>query len=581
MTSRFPSLAWAVLALLLALGLAGAATFDRRTWPDFVGDEVTYWMQAASLGHDFDNLYGREDYDRFVAVWGQKPEGVILQSRDGGQTLVYAKPTAYALVIAPFVRWAPQRGAAIANALLLALAALATARALARRIGPVAPLWVAVFLFASVAFAYLPWIHADLFLMSLVALAFSLAYGGRAGAEADNPTLARVRWALVGVLLGTVVLSRVFYAPLLLPAALTVPAARRRQGLLVLGLAAGLLILASVAGNVFWRGSWSSYGGERQSFDSGTGFPAVDFPATDWTSQVAQRGTNAWTAMASQLKLDPRQTAWNGVYFLAGRHVGILPYFLPLLLGFAALDLRAGRRAGRWALPLAALAAAFLFLWVRPFNFYGGGGAIANRYFLPLYPAFWFVAARPVRAVWGWVAAGLAVLLAAPFLLPLWSHPRTFLLAPGGGYTFVSKAAERWLPYETTLSHLKPSGSEDFLHNGLWIKLLSPALRPQGARIQLAAGRSAELLVGTAAPLPGLRLRLLAPTPPGLEVAGAPIAETIHRPDGGDTLRLQPLSPRARHRMWWTEDPFTLYQLRLTAPPSGPVEFQILPEPAP
>lgn len=575
MTSRLPSPAWAVLVLLLVLSLAGAATFDRRTWPDFVGDEVTYWMQAASLAHDFDNLYGREDYDRFVATWGRKPEGVILQSRDGGQTLVYAKPTAYALTISPFVRLAPRRGAAIANVLVLALAALAAARALGRRIGPVAPLWVVVFLFASVAFAYLSWIHADLFLMSLVALAFALAYGGRQGAETDPPRLAWIRWSLVGLFLGTVVLSRVFYAPLLLPAALAIPAGRRRRGLLALGLVASLLILASVAGNVFWRGSWSSYGGERQSFDSGTGFPGVDFPATDWTRQVAQRGTNAWTAMVSQLKLDPRQSAWNAVYLLAGRHVGILPYYLPLLLGFVAFD----RRAGRWALPLAALAAAFLFLWVRPFNFYGGGGAIANRYFLPLYPAFWFVAARPVRAVWGWLAAGLATLAAAAFLLPLWSHPRAFLLVPGGGYSYVSQAAQRWLPYETTLSHLKPSGSEDFLHNGLWIKLLSPALRPEKARIQLAAGQSGDLLVGVGQPLPGLRLRLLAATPPGLEVEGAAVAETIHRKDGGDTLRLQPLRPRARHRMWWTDDPFTLYQLRLTAPPTGPLDFQLMPEP--
>src|SRR5262245_62634255 len=49
---------------------------------------------------------------------------------------------------------------------------------------------------------------------------------------------------------------------------------------------------------------------------------------------------------------------------------------------------------------LAALAAAGCFLLTRPFNFYGGGGAIANRYFLPLYPAFWFAAGRPARAAW-------------------------------------------------------------------------------------------------------------------------------------------------------------------------------------
>ena len=33
---------WAVLALLLAATLAGALTFDRRSWPGLVGDEATY-----------------------------------------------------------------------------------------------------------------------------------------------------------------------------------------------------------------------------------------------------------------------------------------------------------------------------------------------------------------------------------------------------------------------------------------------------------------------------------------------------------------------------------------------------------
>jgi len=96
---RFGS--WAVLGLLLAATLAGALTFDRRSWPGQVGDEATYLMQAQSLAWDFDLRYSRRDYDRFVAQWGTKPDGLILQSGDGGRTLVYAKPASYALWISP------------------------------------------------------------------------------------------------------------------------------------------------------------------------------------------------------------------------------------------------------------------------------------------------------------------------------------------------------------------------------------------------------------------------------------------------------------------------------------------------
>ncbi len=75
---------------------------------------------------------------------------------------MYGKPSSYSLFIAPFIRLSPTRGAAVANALLLALAACVAARALHHRIGPTAPLWVAVWVFASVVFAYVFWVHSDL-----------------------------------------------------------------------------------------------------------------------------------------------------------------------------------------------------------------------------------------------------------------------------------------------------------------------------------------------------------------------------------------------------------------------------------
>ena len=37
-----------------------------------------------------------------------------------------------------------------------------------------------------------------------------------------------------------------------------------------------------------------------------------------------------------------------------------------------------------------------------------GGGVLGNRYFLPLYPALWFLAARPARALWAVAVALLA-----------------------------------------------------------------------------------------------------------------------------------------------------------------------------
>lgn len=559
---------WAVLGLLLLATLAAAATLDRRAWPEFVGDEATYLLEAQSLAWDFDVQYTRADYDRFVEQWGRKPEGMILQSADGGKTLVYGKPAVYPLYLAPFVRISPTRGAAVANALALALAAGMAAWALQKRIGGVAPLWVAVWIFASVTFAYVFWVHSDLFLMCLTAIALSLSYHGRGGSR---------RWVLVGVLLSIVILSRPLYAGLLLPVALAVPQEdRKRTAVLLAGGALGLAVLATAA-NLAVRGTWTSYGGERQSFYGSTGFPGVDPAAGNWGEQIEERGTHGWVkGQTLRMGFDLGQTAWNVLYYLAGRDVGLLPYFLPLVLGFLAF--RPGE--GRWALILAVAAAAAVLFWMRPFNFYGGGGAMANRYFLPLYPALWFLAARPVRPVRGLLAAIGATLLAAPFLLPLWRAPRAFPLNSEEGYRYVSPAAVRWLPYETTLSHLKPSGHEDFLHHGLWVKLLTPSLSPDanGARIGLAPGQSGELLVGSEQTLPGLRIRLPPNGPDALEVSGAEFLEAIRREDGGTTLRFRPRL-RAHHRMWWWKTLY-LYEIGIKERPDG-VSFQVLPERTP
>ncbi len=568
------SILWAVLGLLLAATLAAAATLDRRDWPDLVGDEATYLMQAQSLAWDFDLLYTRQDFDRFVEQWGRKPDGLILQGTDrqeidGGRMLVYAKPSVYPLFIAPFVRLSPTRGAAVANALLLALAAVTAGRALQRRIGDAAPLWVAAWIFASVTFAYVFWVHSDLFLMCLVAIALAFAYGGVPEAR-SRPG----RWLLIGALLGIVILSRPLYAGLLLPAALAVPAERRKAAISALAAGSAGLILVSALANFVTTGTLSSYGGDRQSFYSYTGFPGVDPAAGNFGAEIAERGTHSWIKPETlRMGFDARQSGWNLVYYLAGRHVGLLPYFLPLVLGFLAF--RPGE--GRWALLLAVALAAGALFWLRPFNFYGGGGALANRYFLPVYPALWFLAARPIRPAWGALAAIVTAALAAPFLLPLWTEPRTFPIASQGGYRYVSDAARAWLPYETTLSHLKPSGQDDLLQHGLWLKLLTPSLVPEakGARLRLEPGRSGELLVGSEQPLPIVRLRLPPTGPQEVTVSGAEVVQSIKRPEGGTTLRLRPRL-RARHRMWWVDD-FYLYEIRIGSQEEG-LTFQLLPE---
>lgn len=566
------AVAWGVLAALLALLLAGAATLDRSSWPySLVGDEATYLMQAESLAWDFDLLYSRRDFDRFVEHRNVVPEGLILQSGDDGATITFGKPIFYALYVAPFVRWAPLRGPLVANALLLALAAVVSARTLERRAGALAPLLVAALVFGSVAFVYTFWAHADLFLMSLSALAFALAYGDESGPGSARRAWTVVRWIVAGALLAMVGFSRPMYFTLLLPALAAGRARRRGWPAMLAGFV--LLIVSTGAVHQWLSESWTGYGASRRGFYSWTGFPEVDFPASEWDANLAQHGDHAVASPADivrRRKFDVSLWTWNSVYFLIGGHVGLVPFFFPVLL---CLRDRPRGFAG-WSLVAAVALSAAAFFYLRPFNFYGGGGAVANRYFLPLYPALWFLARRPPRAA-GLIAAGVG---SALFILPLWLHPRAYPLEADGRYRYVGPAAACCLPYETTLSHLKVSGREDVHHRGLWIRFLDGGVQPldDGEFLRLAPGLEGQILVGSYRPLEALEVELRAPPGTRLEVEEGTLEKLDPK---GRRWRIVLGRPRAVHPMWWTREPFRLYRLSFRLDSDRPVRMALSPVP--
>jgi hypothetical protein len=554
---------WALgvlLALLLVLGLA----VSRERWPGVVGDEATYLMQAQSLAWDGDLRFAAEDLERFRQRRGQSPE-VILQSGDGGARVVYGKPFLYALAIAPLVRLLGERGAVTANVLALAAAAVLAALASIRLGSPAGPWWIAVVVFASVAFGHVFWIHPDLFLMAAAASGLAIAHllesatdGGR-----DRRTM-RWRWlcwGVAGALLAVPAAWRPPYLLLLAPGVFLASRAAGDRARLTsfVGGAAAVAVL-SVAGQQLVSGTWSPYSGERRGFSELEGFPGVDFPSSEWSARVESKGNTSWLGEgALQPSFSPTLLGWNATYLTVGRTVGLVPYFLPALAALAR------RRAGASTRleTMAGLAVPLAFLVLRPFNFYGGAGALANRYFLPAYPMFWFGATGLRRCV-------VTAVLAAPFLWPLWSAPAAYPMVPGEGYRYVGAAAHL-LPVETTQRHVKAPGRPDLVHQSLWIRFLDGGLvaADQDTRLELAAGRAAEILVGSPAPLETLVVEEIGSSSGELSVDGP---GDVDRAGGSSArARLALEHATARHPMWWTDDPFWLYRIRLesSAPPSS------------
>jgi hypothetical protein len=561
---RRPEPAWWILGLLLAVTLVAAFAFSPADRPP-VGQEVTCAMAAASLAWDFDLAWTPADSQRFTAQWGVRPDRLAL--RPGEEGFTYGSPVLYALVAAPFTRLAPVRGPVIANVLLLLGAALLAARALESRLGRAAPLWVAVWIFASVVFAYVFRVQPDLFLMATTAAGFALVYGGERARRSDEPMpdiyegepiapQGRTfgRWLGAGLLLAVPATVHPLYLLLLLPALLAareVPERRRRLlALSGLALGAASLLAAVLLLQGPPREVWTTWTTEARMYDLRGGEPRLVSQ-----SEESEAG----------LSLHPRLAGWNALYFLAGRNVGVLPYFLPLVLGFAAYR---GER-GRWALLLVVLLAAAGFLLLRPFDFIGGEGAIANRLFLPLYAALWFLAARPGRVF----PALLVAALAAPFLYPLWSRPAQVSLS-------VSPMAARWLPYETTQQH---APGEALFQNSLWLKLLTSGVwHPNGAdSLRLLGDQRVELLAGRSQPLEGFLLEFDSHAPSHLSIGGGrDLRPTLLRPDGSVVFEVPAGAPRAVHPLWWSRgEDYSLYDLdfRLPGAKPVPIRFRVLP----
>lgn len=475
--------------------------------------------------------------------------GTLTLDRQRDEPRVQDEPRLYAWAIAPLELLDPVRGPAVANALLLAVASWLAARSLRQRIGPAAPLWTAVSVFASVSFAFVFWGRSDLVLMACVAAGFALVYQGdrryaRVGArspqiyEGEDTESGRgflLRWLAAGALLGAAMACRPLYGALLLPAALAARGSLRSlRARAVAGLFLGAALPLLLSAALDWLGG------------------GVDFPA------------------AVRPNLNPRLAAWNVFYFLAGRNAGVLPYFLPLLLGFLAF----ARDRGRWAIPLAVAAAVLGFLLLRPFNFHGGG-ALGNRYFLPLYPALWFMAARPARAVW----AVAAILAASPFLGPLWAHPTAYPVRDDGGYRHVSALAERWLPYETTQSGAP--GREISPGGGLWVKVLSHNVWPsgRGGLLRIAGGSRGEMLVASPQPLHALHLEFDEQAPTRLAVGGEELRPLLLKADGYVLFEVPLGQARRVHPLWWGPYDYQIYSLdfRLPGAPAAPIGFRVLP----
>jgi hypothetical protein len=291
---------------------------------------------------------------------------------------------------------------------------------------------VLTFLFASVAWIYYLWIAPDFFNLALVFAALFFWQYKHRGQEAGFPPPGPATGGLHRFLMSdgsdylaafiggiavyskppnVAVLGAIFLGPLL-----------RKKFLKTAGLAlSAALSLGLLFGTTYvLTREWNYQGGERKSFYYS--YP-YERPNVTFDSAPGQEMT-ADGYMGKSL-ISPKFVPRNIFYYFFGRYTGVTWYFFPAVL-FLLLFVAGKKSLDRWLILIALAGEILIYVVMMPTNYGGGGGSLANRYFVSIYPFFLFLPAsriKPREMILSWGAAALLLgqIFMAPFMYS--EHP--------------------------------------------------------------------------------------------------------------------------------------------------------------
>ena len=502
-----------LIVLLLFAFLAAAALFVNpvRTTYGLKSDEATYVTMALSIAYDADLSFQQRDLARFWPIYESGPEGIFLKRGKGPEDRLYfGKAFIYPLVAAPFVRLAGLNGLLFLNVLLLAgLFVCLYVYAAARMTPSIALLVSTGFLAASISPLFAVWMMPETFNLALVGGGYFCWLYKEVRPESDAAPRRRLligsRSDLVAaVLLGLATFSKPSNLVLVLP--LIALAWWRRdiwRGVQI-GLVFALVVAAGFGVNGLVSGELNYQGGERKTFYG-------EFPFQNDEATFDSLGIPVTT---ENLRLEGWQhLGRNLTYFVLGRHFGILPYYFPAIVA-VAWALRRWRELAVWhALIAGAIAVtALTLLLLLPHTWSGGGGPPGNRYFLSIYPAFFFLIPATRTLLPGmimWVGGGLFVahILVDPFVAakrPWQNTQRGLFQALPVELTMVND-----LPVQLDQGRSRiPYGDNPQL---LLYYLDDKAWRPEDRGLWVAGGAETDLIVRTAPPLSAVNITVRSP----------------------------------------------------------------------
>ncbi|MCJ7482760.1 MAG: hypothetical protein MUO31_07325 [Thermodesulfovibrionales bacterium] len=343
----------------------------------FFSDESTYFAMMQSLAFDGDLQYTRADIIRIREYFYVGPMGLFLKKGKDGR-LFYAKSFIYPLAAAPFFRLAGNHGILLFNGLMIFAVLLMGFLLLQQYHDPGKSFaFTLIYIFASITFIYIWWITADLFnfFVNFTALFFFFY-------KFKKPS-----WnVLSGVFFALAVFSKpnnLLHIGLLF---LLLLFQNKWKKFLILALAFLLVLAALFYFNYSQTGSLNYQGGERRSFYGEFPFERPDFAFAGGH----QMSTDTyWT----RFYISPTIVVLNLFYYVFGRFTGMFIYFFPAF--FLLLLIFFQKKYPEDYFLLGGIVLAILFyVLLMPDNYFGGGGSLGNRYFLNIFPLFFFLGYR-------------------------------------------------------------------------------------------------------------------------------------------------------------------------------------------
>lgn len=559
----------------LLLGLALTVQFPVVAF-GFQSDEATYYSLGHSFAKDFDAQFQRKDLVRVWKEFPSGPEGIFLKRgrhvRLEGQAgfpfvrlvktpdsrsdrLYYGKAFIYPLAAAPFIVLFGTNGFLVLHALLLTACFGATyAFVRARASVPAALSYAFVFLFASATPVYFVWLTPELFNFAMVLLGlFFWAYKEVAPPLVPTGTwtdrwgrLLRSPWsdviacALLGIATFSKPLNVLAAAPVLALALL------RRQWWRVLAICIAFVVATGglFVANLISSGDYNYQGGGA---DRSTFYGAFPFQSPDATFEKLGevRATDGLlTEVIFNRDVLTTVLPWNVVYFLAGRHTGLVPYFFPGVLTVALflLGRRGTRERFQWLLFGTLVVAAVALLVYMPFTYSGGGGPVGNRYFLSYYPLFLFLVPAALSARSSVVALAVGSLFTGQLLFnPFYTSYFPHTHAKYGLFTYlpIELSLMNDMPVNVTPSRVRQDLAGDPPVKAYFLD--DNAYNREGEWFWVRGESRADLILrAPARPLEGGGHTILALDALEIELANGAAASTVTVDTGAERVRVEP-----------------------------------------